>query len=107
VSAYLTNARTTEELIETVAAVTRGENLIPLTKQRASPLLEIGGPRRLVHILGNHRHVDGDALSVLDGPEAVSSVASIANCYRRSLRPCLGTTIAPRRRATFRQSLLS
>jgi hypothetical protein len=32
VSAYLTNARTTEELIETVAAVTRGENLIPLTK---------------------------------------------------------------------------
>jgi len=104
VSAYLTNARTTEELIETVAAVTRGENLIPLTKQRASPLLEIGGPRRLVHILGNHRHVD--ALFVLDGPEAVSPVGSIANCYRRSLRPCLGTTIA-RRRATFRQSLLS
>jgi hypothetical protein len=26
--------------------------------------------------------------------------------YERSLRPCLGTIIAPRRRATFRQTLL-
>src|SRR6266511_3497835 len=33
-------------------------------------------------------------------------LAPIVNCYRRSVRPCLGTTIAPRRRATFRQSLL-
>src|SRR5438105_2732674 len=27
-------------------------------------------------------------------------------CYGHSLRPCLGTSIAPRRRATFRQNLL-
>ena len=27
--------------------------------------------------------------------------------YRRSLRPCLGTSIAPRQRATFRQTLLA
>src|ERR671914_1367820 len=39
-------------------------------------------------------------------PEAASSVAPIGNCYRRSLRPCLETTIAPLQRATFRQTLL-
>src|SRR5207247_5634765 len=39
-------------------------------------------------------------------PQAASSVAPIASCYWRSLRPCLGTTIAPRRRATFHQALL-
>src|SRR6266571_6677069 len=39
-------------------------------------------------------------------PDAASSVAPIANCYRHSLRPCLGTTIASRRRAAFRQTLL-
>jgi 16S rRNA (guanine966-N2)-methyltransferase len=34
-------------------------------------------------------------------PEAASSVASVASGYERSLRPCLGTTIAFRRRATL------
>src|SRR5206468_12966672 len=39
-------------------------------------------------------------------PDPASSVASIADCYRRSLRPRLGPPGAPRRRATFRQSRL-
>src|SRR5207342_3944745 len=39
-------------------------------------------------------------------PDAASSVASVPFRYARSLRPCLGTSIAPRRRATFRQTLL-
>jgi hypothetical protein len=39
-------------------------------------------------------------------PEAASSVGPIAIHYWASLRPCLGTAIAPRRRARFRQSLL-
>src|SRR5215468_2294870 len=38
-------------------------------------------------------------------PAAVSSVGPIAIHYWASLRPCLGTAIAPRRRARFRQSL--
>jgi prepilin-type N-terminal cleavage/methylation domain-containing protein len=40
-------------------------------------------------------------------PEAASSVAPVSQGYERSLRPCLGTTIAPQRRATFRQALLA
>jgi F-type H+-transporting ATPase subunit a len=40
-------------------------------------------------------------------PEAASSVAPISRRYGRSLRPCLGTTIAPRQRALFRQALLA
>jgi hypothetical protein len=39
-------------------------------------------------------------------PEAASSVAPVPSRYERSLRPCLGTTIALRRRASFRQTLL-
>src|SRR6266498_10193 len=42
-------------------------------------------------------------------PEAVSSVAPNASAFRMtraSLRPCLGTTSASRRRVTFRQTLL-
>src|SRR5204862_3312881 len=39
-------------------------------------------------------------------PEAASSVAPVVIHYRDSLRPCLGTAIAPRRRARFRQTLL-
>src|SRR5437764_5092805 len=39
-------------------------------------------------------------------PEATSSVGPIAIHYWASLRPCLGTAIAPRRRARFRQALL-
>src|ERR671922_584377 len=39
-------------------------------------------------------------------PGAASSVAPIVIHYRGSLRPCLGTSIAPLRRATFRQTLL-
>src|SRR5438046_2116826 len=39
-------------------------------------------------------------------PEAASSVGPIAIHYWASLRPCLGTAIAPRRRARFRQTLL-
>src|SRR5439155_13131550 len=39
-------------------------------------------------------------------PEAASSVGPVAIHYRASLRPCLGTAIAPRRRARFRQTLL-
>src|SRR6266545_6126314 len=39
-------------------------------------------------------------------PEAASSVAPVVVHYRDSLRPCLGTAIAPRRRALFRQTLL-
>src|SRR5437870_6519904 len=39
-------------------------------------------------------------------PEAASSVAPVPSGYEHSLRPCLGTSIAPRRRATFRQALL-
>src|SRR5215831_7074097 len=39
-------------------------------------------------------------------PEAASSVGPIAVHYWASLRPCLGTVIAPRRRARFRQTLL-
>ena len=35
------------------------------------------------------------------------TVAPIANCHRRSLRPSLGTTIASRGRAAFRQTLLA
>ena len=44
--------------------------------------------------------------AALLAPRTVSSVAPVASGYERSLRPCLGTTIAPRRRATFRQTLL-
>src|ERR671924_175233 len=39
-------------------------------------------------------------------PDAASSIAPIVIHYRGSLRPCLGTSIAPLRRATFRQTLL-
>src|SRR5436309_8890574 len=39
-------------------------------------------------------------------PAAASSVASIAHSYRRSLRPCLATPIAPLRRAPLRRVLL-
>src|SRR6266540_2522014 len=42
-------------------------------------------------------------------PQAVSSVAPNASAFRMtrgSLRPCLGTTSASRRRVTFRQTLL-
>ncbi|MFL5970806.1 MAG: hypothetical protein ACJ750_00230 [Gaiellaceae bacterium] len=39
-------------------------------------------------------------------PEAASSVAPVSHRYGRSLRPCLGTTIAPLRRTTFHQTLL-
>src|SRR5438477_529096 len=39
-------------------------------------------------------------------PEAASSVGPIVIHYWASLRPCLGTAIAPRRRAPFRQTLL-
>jgi hypothetical protein len=39
-------------------------------------------------------------------PEAASSVGPIAIHYWASLRPCLGTAIAPRRRAASRQTLL-
>src|SRR6266536_1059660 len=40
-------------------------------------------------------------------PDAASSVAPVPFRYERSLRPCLGTAIAPRRRALFRQTLLA
>jgi len=40
-------------------------------------------------------------------PESASSVAPVASGYEHSLRPCLGTTIAPRRRALFRQTVLA
>src|SRR5512133_1873940 len=40
-------------------------------------------------------------------PEAASSVAPVPDRYERSLRPCLGTTIAPQRRALSRQALLA
>ena len=40
-------------------------------------------------------------------PDAASSVAPVPSRYERSLRPCLGTSIAPRRRALFRQTLLA
>src|SRR5436190_10440698 len=40
-------------------------------------------------------------------PESASSVAPVVIHYRDSLRPCLGTAIAPRRRARFRQALLA
>src|SRR5436190_12099854 len=39
-------------------------------------------------------------------PDAASSVAPVVIHYRDFLRPCLRTSIAPRRRATFRQALL-
>ena len=39
-------------------------------------------------------------------PEAASSVAPVASGHERSLRPCLGTTIAPLREAAFRRALL-
>src|SRR5438034_6929582 len=39
-------------------------------------------------------------------PEAASSVAPVVVHYRDSLRPCLGTAIAPRPRARLRQALL-
>src|SRR6266545_543891 len=40
------------------------------------------------------------------GPPSSDSVAPRLSQPGRSLRPCLGTTIAPRRRAVFRQTLL-
>src|SRR5205823_1857048 len=40
-------------------------------------------------------------------PEAASSVGPVVIHYSASLRPCLGTAIAPRRRARFRQTLLT
>src|SRR5438874_13529265 len=40
-------------------------------------------------------------------PEAASSVAPVVIHYSDSLRPCLGTAIAPRRRALSRQTLLA
>jgi hypothetical protein len=60
----------------------------------------------------HHEHdaLSGEDLAVPPGraarPEAASSVAPVASGYARSLRPCLGTTIAPLRRAAFRQPLL-
>ena len=39
-------------------------------------------------------------------PDAASSVAPVSSGYERSLRPCLGTTSALRRRAPFHQALL-
>src|SRR4026209_1031937 len=40
-------------------------------------------------------------------PDAASSVAPVPSRHERSLRPCLGTTIALRRRAESRQALLA
>jgi hypothetical protein len=40
-------------------------------------------------------------------PEAASSVGPVAIHYRDSLRSCLGTATAPRRRTRFRQTLLA
>ena len=45
--------------------------------------------------------------AALLAPRASSSVAPVASGYERSLRACLETTIAPRRRATFRRDLLA
>jgi hypothetical protein len=45
--------------------------------------------------------------AALLAPKTASSVAPVASGYERSLRPCFGTTIAPRRRATFRQTRLA
>src|SRR5262245_40329044 len=39
-------------------------------------------------------------------PDAASSVAPVLTQYERSLRPCLGTSIATRRRGLFRKTLL-
>jgi polyphosphate kinase len=44
--------------------------------------------------------------AALLAPMAASSVAPVASGYEHSLRPCPGTSIAPRRRAIFRQTLL-
>jgi hypothetical protein len=45
--------------------------------------------------------------TALLAPRTASSVAPVCHRYGRSLRPCLGTSIAPRRRATFHQTLLA
>ncbi len=45
--------------------------------------------------------------AALLAPKTASSVAPVTSGYERSLCPCFGTTIAPQRRATFRQTLLA
>src|SRR6185437_16710191 len=40
-------------------------------------------------------------------PDAASSVAPVPSRYEHSLRPCLGTSITPRGRGPFRQTLLA
>ena len=44
--------------------------------------------------------------AALIAPRTASSVAPVPIGYGHSLRPCLGTTNAPQRRATFHQTLL-
>jgi hypothetical protein len=70
---------------------------------KAQPARRISGPTPLLRGPGETQSVPpGRAART----EAASSVAPVASGYERSLRPCLGTTIAPLRRAAFRQALL-
>src|ERR671922_765669 len=64
-------------------------------------------PRHAVLLLGGFDETAAVPPGRAARPEAASSVASVSHRYERSLRPCLGTTIAPLRRATFRQTLPS
>jgi hypothetical protein len=57
-------------------------------------------------LLGGLDEIPAEPPSRAARPDAASSVAPVASGYEHSLRPCPGTSIAPRRRAIFRQTLL-
>ena len=67
----------------------------PALRSRARPLSEGSAKRRLC------------SRAALLARGRVAQSRPYHSGYERSLRPCLGTTIAPGRRATFRQALLA
>ena len=60
---------------------------------------------RAVPLLGGFGEIPAVPPGRAARPQAASSVAPVSQGYERSLRPCLGTSIAPWRRALSRQTL--
>src|SRR5919204_594005 len=86
-----------------------GERAFPSRQGLGRAFGAASGTVRRAEILPAFRRAWRHVVRVLGtrcSPEAACSVAPVASGYERSLRPCLGTSIAPRGRATFRQSLL-
>src|SRR3954454_19310268 len=86
--------------------ITKAKRIPTMMSASARPIMARSFPSRP---LPNRGGLD-ETWSVPPGravrPEAASSVGPIAIHYWASLRPCLGTAMAPRRRARFRQTLL-